>query len=237
VGVLVGNCRGFVGNRMFHPYRREAQFLVEEGADIESVDRAMTAFGMAMGPLSVGDLAGLDVGWRIRKEFKHMEVPGVRKALLEDALCEMGRYGQKTRAGWYQYDENRKPSRDPIVDELISRVRAGVGIKARAIGEEEIRDRLLFALINEGARILEEGMALRSVDIDIIYVNGYGFPAHRGGPMFHADITGLPNLLARVREFHSSHGTLWTPAPLLIRLAEEGKSFAEFDRAAASATA
>jgi 3-hydroxyacyl-CoA dehydrogenase len=237
VGVLVGNCRGFVGNRMFHPYRREAQFLVEEGADIEAVDRAMTAFGMAMGPLSVGDLAGLDVGWRIRKEFKHMEVPGVRKALLEDALCEMGRYGQKTRAGWYQYDENRKPSRDPIVDELISRVRAGAGIKARAIGEEEIRDRLLFALINEGARILEEGMALRSVDIDIIYVNGYGFPAHRGGPMFHADFTGLPNLLARVREFHSSHGTLWTPAPLLIRLAEEGKSFAEFDRAAASAIA
>jgi 3-hydroxyacyl-CoA dehydrogenase len=149
----------------------------------------------------------------------------------------MGRYGQKTRAGWYQYDENRKPSRDPIVDELISRVRAAAGIKARAIGEEEIRDRLLFALINEGARILEEGMALRSVDIDIIYVNGYGFPAHRGGPMFHADFTGLPNLLARVREFHSSHGTLWTPAPLLIRLAEEGKSFAEFDRAAASAIA
>ncbi len=237
VGVLVGNCRGFVGNRMFHPYRREAQFLVEEGADVEAVDRAMVDFGMAMGALSVGDLAGLDVGWRIRKEFRHLEIPGVRKALLEDALCEMGRYGQKTRAGWYQYDENRKPSRDPAVDELIARVRGEAGITPRTIDEEEIRDRLLFALINEGARILEEGMALRSVDIDIIYVSGYGFPAHRGGPMFYADTTGLGNVLARVREFHGRHGALWTPAPLLVRLAEEAKSFADFDRAAASATA
>jgi 3-hydroxyacyl-CoA dehydrogenase len=217
--VLVGNCRGFVGNRMFAPYRREAQFLVEEGADIEAVDRAMYDFGMAMGPLQVGDLAGLDVGWRIRKEFKHLEVPGARKALLEDRLCEMGRYGQKTRAGWYKYDENRKPSRDPIVEDLIVQVRQEAGITPRAFTREEIVDRLLYSLVNEGARILEEGMALRSVDIDIIYINGYGFPAHRGGPMFYADSVGLDKVLARIEEFQ------WTPAPLLQRLAATGASF------------
>lgn len=228
IGVLVGNCRGFVGNRMFGPYRREAQFLVEEGADIEAVDRAMYDFGMAMGPLQVGDLAGLDVGWRIRQEFKHLEVPGVRKPLLEDRLCEMGRFGQKTSAGWYAYDENRKPKRDPIVEELIAKVRAEAGITPRTIPEDEIRDRLLFALVNEGARILEEGMALRSVDIDIIYINGYGFPAHRGGPMFHADLTGLGAVYARVAQFHRQHGVLWTPAPLLEKLACEGRTFAGF---------
>ncbi len=228
IGVLVGNCRGFVGNRMFGPYRREAQFLVEEGADIEAVDRAMYDFGMAMGPLQVGDLAGLDVGWRIRKEFKHLEVPGVRKPLLEDRLCEMGRFGQKTSAGWYAYDENRRPRRDPIVDDLIAKVRAEAGIVPREISQDEIRDRLLYALVNEGARILEEGMALRSVDIDIVYIHGYGFPAHRGGPMFHADLTGLAAVYERVRQFHQQHGVLWTPAPLLERLAREGKTFAGF---------
>lgn len=189
IGVLVGNCRGFVGNRMFGPYRREAQFLVEEGADLEAVDRAMQDFGMAMGPLQVGDLAGLDVGWRIRKEFKHLEKLGERKALLEDRLCEMGRYGQKTRAGWYKYDENRKPSRDPVVDELIEKVRSELGITPRPFSADEIVHRLLSSLVNEGRRILEEGMALRSVDIDIIYINGYGFPAYRGGPMFYAEST------------------------------------------------
>jgi 3-hydroxyacyl-CoA dehydrogenase len=227
VGVLVGNCRGFVGNRMFGPYRREAQFLVEEGAGIEAVDRAMYDFGMAMGPLAVGDLAGLDVGWRIRKEFRHLEVPGVRKPLLEDRLAEMGRFGQKTGGGWYRYDENRRPSMDPIVEELIAKVREEAGITPRPISQEEITDRLLYSLVNEGARILEEGIALRSVDIDIVYINGYGFPAHRGGPMFHADTVGLDKVLARVREFHEQHGVLWTPAPLLERLAREGKTFAE----------
>jgi 3-hydroxyacyl-CoA dehydrogenase len=219
IGVLVGNCRGFVGNRMFGPYRREAQFLVEEGADIEAVDRAMYDFGMAMGPLQVGDLAGLDVGWRIRKEFKHLEVPGARKALLEDRLCEMGRYGQKTRAGWYKYDDNRKPSRDPIVEDLIAQVRSEAGITPRTFSREEIVDRLLYSLVNEGARILEEGMALRSVDIEIIYINGYGFPAHRGGPMFYADSVGLDKVLARIEEFQ------WAPAPLLQRLAATGATF------------
>ncbi|MBS1829625.1 MAG: enoyl-CoA hydratase/isomerase family protein [Acidobacteria bacterium] len=228
IGVLVGNCRGFVGNRMFGPYRREAQFLVEEGADIEAVDRVMYDFGMAMGPLQVGDLAGLDVGWRIRKEFRHLEVPGVRKPLLEDRLCEMGRYGQKTLGGWYAYDENRRPKRDPMVEELIVKVREQAGITPRAISEDEIRDRLLYALVNEGARILEEGMALRSVDIDIIYLNGYGFPPHRGGPMFHADITGIGKVYERIQEFHQQHGPLWTPAPLIERLAREGRTFAGF---------
>ncbi|MBL8231192.1 MAG: enoyl-CoA hydratase/isomerase family protein [Bryobacterales bacterium] len=230
IGVLVGNCRGFVGNRMFGPYRREAQFLVEEGAAIEAVDRAMTDFGMAMGPLAVGDLAGLDIGWRIRKEFKHLEQPGVRKPLLEDRLVEMGRFGQKTGAGWYKYDENRKALPDPAVEELIAKVREAAGIQARVISQEEITDRLLYSLVNEGARILEERIALRSADIDIVYLNGYGFPGYRGGPMFYADTIGPSAVLERVRDFHKQHGALWTPAPLLEQLVRDGRTFAGFDK-------
>ncbi|HXO37700.1 MAG TPA: 3-hydroxyacyl-CoA dehydrogenase NAD-binding domain-containing protein, partial [Candidatus Acidoferrum sp.] len=154
VGVLVGNCRGFVGNRMFGPYRREAQFLIEEGAGIEAVDKAMYDFGMAMGPLAVGDLAGLDVGWRIRKEFKHLEKPGVRQPVAEDRLCEMSRYGQKTGAGWYKYDENRRAIPDPTVEENVRKWAAEAGVKQHAISKEEIVDRLIYALVNEGARIL-----------------------------------------------------------------------------------
>jgi len=228
VGVLVGNCRGFVGNRMFGPYRREAQFLVEEGASVEAVDKALYDYGMAMGPLAVGDLAGLDVGWRIRKEFKHLEKPGVRQPLAEDRLCEMGRYGQKTGAGWYKYDENRRAIPDPEVAQLVSKWAAEAGIKQRQISQEEIVDRLIYALVNEGARILEEGYALRAVDIDIIYLNGYGFPAHRGGPMWYADTVGLKKVYDRISEFHKQHGELWEPAPLLKRLAEDGKGFANF---------
>jgi 3-hydroxyacyl-CoA dehydrogenase len=235
VGVLVGNCRGFVGNRMFGPYRREAQFLVEEGAEIPAVDRALYDWGMAMGPLATGDLAGLDVGWRIRKEYKHLEKPGVRQPFAEDKLCEMGRFGQKTGAGWYKYDENRNASPDPAVVELVRKWTAEAGVPQRSISAEEIVDRCIYALVNEGARILEEGYALRAVDIDIIYLNGYGFPAHRGGPMWYADTVGLKNVLARVEEFHKQHGETWTPAPLLKRLAEEGKSFAEFQAQSASA--
>ncbi len=222
IGVLAGNCRGFIGNRMFHPYRREAQFLVEEGADPLEVDRAMTDFGMAMGPLAVGDLAGLDVGWRIRKEYRHLETPGVRKALIEDRLCEMGRYGQKTMAGWYRYDESRTPHADPAVTALIKALREEISIEPRLISRDEITDRLLYALVNEGARILMEGIALRSSDIDIVYLNGYGFPAYRGGPMYYADATGLPKVLRRIREFE------WTPAPLFEQLAAEGRSLSEF---------
>jgi 3-hydroxyacyl-CoA dehydrogenase len=235
VGVLVGNCRGFVGNRMFGPYRREAQFLMEEGADISAVDKALYDFGMAMGPLATGDLAGLDVGWRIRKEYKHLEKPGVRQPFAEDKLCELGRFGQKTGAGWYKYDENRNWSPDPAVAELIKKWTAEAGVPQRAIASDEIVDRCIYALVNEGARILEEGYALRAVDIDIIYLNGYGFPAYRGGPMWYADTVGLKKVLERVLEFQRQHGETWTPAPLLKRLAEEGKMFAEFNAHAASA--
>ncbi|HEV2386604.1 MAG TPA: 3-hydroxyacyl-CoA dehydrogenase NAD-binding domain-containing protein [Candidatus Acidoferrales bacterium] len=230
VAVLVGNCRGFVGNRMFGPYRREAQFLVEEGASPEAVDQALYDFGMAMGPLATGDLAGLDVGWRIRKEFRHLETPGVRQPMAEDRLCEMGRFGQKTVAGWYRYDEKRVATPDPEVAALVRRWATAAGIPQRRISAGEIVDRCLYALVNEGARILEEGYALRAVDIDIIYVNGYGFPAYRGGPMWYADAVGLPEVLDRIREFQQQHGALWTPAPLLQRLAEQGGSFAQYHR-------
>ena len=230
VGVLVGNCRGFVGNRMFHPYRREAQFLVEEGAAPEAVDHALYNFGMAMGPLATGDLAGLDVGWRIRKEFGDIRDTSVRQPLLEDRLCEMGMYGQKTGAGWYKYDADRRPMHNPEVDKLIERARRDAGITPRVISEGEIVDRIIYALVNEGARILEEGYALRAVDIDIIYINGYGFPAYRGGPMWYADTVGLKKVLGRILEFEKQHGKLWAPAPLLKQLAEEGGSFADFDK-------
>ena len=228
VGVLVGNCMGFVGNRMFGPYRREAQFLVEEGASVEAVDNALYDFGMAMGPLATGDLAGLDVGWRIRKEFRRLQKPGVRQAFIEDRLCEMGRFGQKTGAGWYKYDENRKPSPDGEVASLIRHWTSEAGIAEREISAEEIVDRCIYTLVNEGARLLEEGIALRAVDIDIIYLNGYGFPAYRGGPMWYADTVGPKKVYERIRDFQRRLGNWWEPAPLLQRLAEGGKTFAEF---------
>jgi 3-hydroxyacyl-CoA dehydrogenase len=230
VGVLVGNCRGFVGNRMFGPYRREAQFLVEEGASVEAVDQALSDFGMAMGPLATGDLAGLDVGWRIRKEYRHLEVPGIRQPFVEDRLCELGRYGQKTGAGWYMYDDQRRGAPDPAVGQLIRKWVEEAGIAQRQISAAEITDRCLYALVNEGARILEEGFALRASDIDIIYINGYGFPAHRGGPMWYADAVGLKRVYDRICEFHRLHGEIWQPAPLLKQLAEQGKTLAEFGR-------
>jgi len=230
VGVLVGNCRGFVGNRMFGPYRREAQFLIEEGAGIEAVDQALSDFGMAMGPLATGDLAGLDVGWRIRKEYRHLEVPGIRQPFVEDRLCELGRYGQKTGAGWYKYDDQRRAAPDPAVGELIRKWVEEAGIVQRQISAAEITDRCLYALVNEGARILEEGYALRASDIDIIYINGYGFPAYRGGPMWYADTVGLKRVYDRICEFQRQHGETWQPAPLLKQLAEQDKTFAEFGR-------
>jgi 3-hydroxyacyl-CoA dehydrogenase len=230
VGVLVGNCRGFVGNRMFGPYRREAQFLVEEGASVASVDKALTDFGMAMGPLATGDLAGLDVGWRIRKEYRHLEKPGIRQPFAEDRLCELGRYGQKTGAGWYKYDDQRRATLDPVVDESIRKWVAEADVAQRQISTAEIADRCLYALVNEGARVLEEGYALRASDIDIIYLNGYGFPAYRGGPMWYADTVGLKQVYERISEFHRRHGEIWQPAPLLKSLAEQGKSFADLDK-------
>ena len=230
IGVLVGNCRGFVGNRMFGPYRREAQFLVEEGASVAAVDKALADFGMAMGPLATGDLAGLDVGWRIRKEYRHLEKPGIRQPFVEDNLCELARFGQKTGAGWYKYDEQRRAMPDPVVDDLIRKWVTAAGIPQREISAAEIVDRCLYALVNEGARILEEGFALRASDIDIIYLSGYGFPAYRGGPMWYADTVGLKRVYARISEFHRQHGELWQPAPLLARLAEQGKTFAQFGK-------
>lgn len=230
VGVLVGNCRGFVGNRMFHPYIREATFLVEEGASVEAVDKALYEFGMAMGPLATGDLAGLDVGWRIRKEYRHLEKPGVRQAFAADRLCELGRYGQKTGAGWYKYDENRRPIPDPELADFVRKWSAEAGIPQREITSQEIVDRCIYALVNEGARILQEGYALRAVDIDIIYINGYGFPAYRGGPMWYADTVGLRRVYDRICQFERQQGELWTPAPLLKRLAESDRTFASYIR-------
>jgi 3-hydroxyacyl-CoA dehydrogenase len=231
VGVLVGNCRGFVGNRMYHPYQREAQFLVEEGATVEEVDRALVEFGMAMGPLAVGDLAGLDVGWRIRKEHKHLIPAGERQPLVADRLCEMGHFGQKTGAGWYKYQlPDRTPLPNPEVQALIEDAARRAGLTRRTITPEEIVDRTVYALVNEGAAILDEGIALRAVDIDIIYINGYGFPPFRGGPMKYADLVGLPKVLARIKEFEKTHGPWWKPAPLLERLVSANKTFADFDR-------
>jgi len=231
VAVLAGNCRGFIGNRMLAPYFREAQFLLEEGASVELVNQTMYDFGWAMGPLAVSDLAGLDVGWRIRKEFKHLEKPGVRVPLVADRLCEMGHFGQKTGRGFSRYDENRRPSPDSETAVLIEEVAREAGIGRRTITPDEIVDRCLFALVNEGARLLGEGIALRAVDIDVVYLNGYGFPAWRGGPMFYADTVGLNKVLARIEEFETRHGSdLWSPAPLLQQLVSEGKTFANYDQ-------
>jgi 3-hydroxyacyl-CoA dehydrogenase len=231
VGVLVGNCRAFVGNRMFDPYVREANNLVEEGAAIEAVDGALAAFGMAMGPLAVIDLAGLDVGWRIRKEGGFAVPPGRKAYQVEDRLCESGHFGQKTGLGWYRYEPgSRSAQPNPEATRLAEEFARQGGITRRAISAEEMVERTVYALINEGARILEEGIALRAGDIDIIYVYGYGFPAHRGGPMWFADTVGLKTVYDRVRQFEQQHGAAWAPAPLLKRLAEAGKTFAAFDK-------
>jgi len=220
---------------MFHPYQREAQLLLEEGATVEQVDAALTDFGMAMGPLAVGDLAGLDVGWRIRKEYRHLQPAGRRVPLVADRLCEMGRYGQKTGAGWYHYPAgSRAPVADPEVQRLIEESAREAGIVRRSISSEEIVERTVYALVNEGARILEEGIALRAVDIDIVYIRGYGFPAYRGGPIWYADTVGLKQVYDRVCQFEKQHGDVWAPAPLLKRLAESGKTFADLDQESGS---
>ena len=210
VGVVVRNGFGFVGNRMFLPYMEQAELLVEEGASPEQVDRALTDFGMAMGPLAVADLSGIDVFWRIQQEAP--SGIGRRGASAIEELYAAGRYGQKSGAGWYRYDENRKPVSDPEVLALIQK-------EHRKLQDQEIVERCVYALINEGARVLEEGIALRAVDIDVIYLTGYGFPAYRGGPMFYAGTVGLDKILERVRAFE------WQPAGLLEQLAAEGKTF------------
>jgi 3-hydroxyacyl-CoA dehydrogenase len=215
---------------MYRSYQREAQFLVEEGSRVEDVDAALYNFGMALGPLATMDLSGLDVGRRIRQESRHLVTPGLREPLVEDRLCEMGRFGQKTGAGWYRYQPgDRKPIPDPVVEEVIRACAAKAGIKRRAVPAAEIVDRTIYALINEGAKILGEKIALRASDIDIVYIYGYGFPAHRGGPMWYADTVGVGNVHERVRELQRQRGAHWTPAPLLEELAKSGESFADFD--------
>jgi 3-hydroxyacyl-CoA dehydrogenase len=234
VGVVVGNCEGFVGNRMMFPYMYECQFLVEDGATPEQVDRALTDFGMAMGMFAVDDMAGLDVAWRVRQELKQFSKPGDRKPLVADTLCEMGRFGQKAGKGWYVYGDDRKPAPDPEVLALIERAASAAGIGRRPITNEEIIERTIYALINEGARVLDEGFASRAADIDVIYTNGYGFPAWRGGPMFYADRVGLARVYERVSAFHRELGRRWAPAPLLARLAREGSTFKAFDKSRAA---
>jgi 3-hydroxyacyl-CoA dehydrogenase len=186
---------------------------------------------MVMGPLAVGDLAGLDVSWRIRKEYKHLQPPGMRDALAADRLCEMGRFGQKTGAGWYRYPEaSRTPVPDPDVEKIITECAKAAGIQRRNISNHEIVERTIYALVNEGAKILEEGFALRASDIDIVYINGYGFPAWRGGPMWYADKVGLPSVYQRICQFEQQRGDWWKPAPLLAQLAAAGKKFADLDQ-------
>jgi 3-hydroxyacyl-CoA dehydrogenase len=226
VAVLVGVCDGFVGNRMVAEYLREASFLLEEGATPQQVDRALTNFGLAMGPFAMSDLAGLDVGWYIRKRQAATRPQDLRYSKVADMICEMGRFGQKTGAGYYRYEAgNRTPIADPVIEELIVKAARDAGIQRRDITDQEIIERCMYPLVNEGAKILEEGIALRASDIDLVYVNGYGFPPYRGGPMFYADTVGLDKVCAKVEEFHRVHGEFWKPAPLLARLAREGKRF------------
>jgi 3-hydroxyacyl-CoA dehydrogenase len=230
VGVVVRNAIGFVGNRMMFPYMYEAQFLAEDGATPEQVDRVLTDWGMAMGIFAVDDLGGLDVAWRVRKELGQFDAPGLRKPLVSDVLVEMARLGQKTGKGWYRYESgDRTPKADPEVLAIIERVTASAGIERRAIGNEEILERTVYALINEGARLLDEGVAARAADVDVIYLTGYGFPGYRGGPMFYADRVGLQHVYARVADFHTRFGERWRPAPLLERLAREGMTFRQWD--------
>jgi 3-hydroxyacyl-CoA dehydrogenase len=230
VAVLAGNCRGFIGNRMLFGYVREAQFLVEEGAAPEQVDAVLYDFGMAMGPFAMLDLAGIDVGWRVRQEAKSFEPSGRRQPVVEDRLYELGRYGQKTAAGWYRYEKgDRRPLPDPEVHKIIEDATREAGIERREIGNEEILERTLYPLINEAARLLEEGIALRAGDIDVVYVYGYGFPARRGGPLWYADTVGLERIYKRICELGTVQGEVWEPAALLERLAREGNTFAGLD--------
>jgi 3-hydroxyacyl-CoA dehydrogenase len=228
--VVSGVCYGFIGNRMLGHYGREAQLCVLEGATPESVDMAMEQWGMAMGPLAVFDLAGLDVGYKARQGLPPELRGDPRASLVADALVEMGRCGQKTGSGFYRYDpETRRRLNDPDVQQLIEKQAQAAGVERREIDSSEIVDRLILALANEGMKIVDEGIAQRPGDIDVVYVYGYGFPAHRGGPMHYADSVGLDAVLARVKEFQSRFGSdNWTPAPLLEKLVADGATLAEW---------
>jgi 3-hydroxyacyl-CoA dehydrogenase len=230
VGVVVGNCFGFVANRMLAYYMREAYLLLEEGASVPQIDNALTTFGLPVGPFGMQDIAGIDVGARIRQYLKstgktRAEGP---QSEVPDRLYEMGRYGQKTQAGWYRYEAgSRKGIPDPLVESLAAEAAARRGVTRRPIADDEIIARITTALANEGARVLEDGFAIRASDIDVIYCNGFGFPRHRGGPMFYAGTVGLATVLARVRAYRQQFGDYWQPAPLLERLVAEGRGFHE----------
>jgi 3-hydroxyacyl-CoA dehydrogenase len=228
VGVVVGNCFAFVANRMLAYYMREALLLLEEGATVPQIDRALTNFGMPVGPFGMQDIAGIDVGWRIRQFLKSLgktRAEGPQSA-VPDRLYEMGRYGQKTGAGWYKYEKgSRERIHDPLVDQIAAEEAAKRGITRRKIDDDEIIARIMTALANEGARVLEEGYATRASDIDAVYCYGFGYPRHVGGPMFYADSVGLPQVLERVKQYRAQFGDYWKPAPLLEKLAAEGKSF------------
>jgi 3-hydroxyacyl-CoA dehydrogenase len=225
-GVVSGVCDGFIGNRMVEQYVRQAGFLLDEGALPEQVDKAAEQFGFAMGPFRMGDLAGNDIGWYIRKR-RAVESPGMQYSKTADLLCEQGRFGQKTGAGWYDYKPgDRKATPSQLVDDMVVAHSKQLGVKRRAISDQEIVERLVYALVNEGAQILDEGIALRASDIDMVYLTGYGFPLYRGGPMFYADTVGLPNVLAAIEQYaRGLNGAAWVPAPLLVKLAGEGRGF------------
>ena len=226
--VVSGVCDGFIGNRMLEQYLRQAMFLLEEGALPAQVDRALERFGMAMGPFRMSDLAGNDVGWYVRKR-RYVEKPNVIYSKIADRLCETGRFGQKTGLGWYRYEASRRDAiPDPAVDELIAGYRKEIGITPRKIADDEIVERCIFALVNEAAHILEEGIAQRASDIDMVYLTGYGFPLYRGGPLFYADTLGVYNVarsMARLATNAHADPAFWQPAPLLAKLAAEGKTF------------
>jgi 3-hydroxyacyl-CoA dehydrogenase len=228
VGVVVGNCFGFVANRMLAYYMREAYLLLEEGASVSQIDNAIIDFGYPVGPFGMQDIAGIDVGWRIRQYLKSAgktRAEGPQSA-VPDRLYDMGRYGQKTGAGWYRYEPgSRTRIPDPMVEDIAADEAAKRGITRHAISDEDIIARITTALANEGAQVLAEGYAIRASDIDVVYVHGFGFPRHRGGPMFYADTVGLRTLLARVNEYRQQFGDYWRPSPLLEKLAREGRSF------------
>ncbi len=227
VAVVSGVCDGFIGNRMLARYVAAANGLIVAGALPQQIDGALQKFGMAMGPFRMGDLAGLDIGWATRKR-KAAEAGIEMKPVVADKLCEAGRFGQKTGAGWYRYEAGKRdPIPDATTERLIVQYRADAGITPRTVSDEEVAQRCIFALVNEGARILEEGIAARAGDIDIVYLNGYGYPLQRGGPMLYADIVGLPNVVRALKRFAAEPGAdaSWQPAPLLVRLAEAGKGF------------
>jgi 3-hydroxyacyl-CoA dehydrogenase len=226
--VVSGVCDGFIGNRMVEQYLRQAFFLLEEGASPQDVDRALEQFGMAMGPFRMSDLAGNDIGWAIRKR-RYVEKPQVIYSKIADRLCELGRFGQKTGLGWYRYVPGRRDALpDPEVDALIAAFRKERGIVPRKIAADEIIERCIYALVNEGARILEEGIALRASDLDLVYLTGYGFPMWRGGPMFYADTVGLYSVVRSMARFATQPGgdaAFWQPARRLAELAAAGKGF------------